>query len=200
MVQQFENSLPPSEWINYLTYILEQVKLQQEVRDRWFGYYLTIAGAVLGIGIGSVKIFTVSTFSPYLWMLLLVLSIAMFLIGSCFFMVYLRQRLNYLSYYRRMEYAEREFLKAATANHVISIDQEYKPQREIIHIHKLGADFYTVWVHIIINSFYCGLAALSIVSILTKTSVIQRRHAIVFTLSIAVSAVILEFVRRRHYT
>lgn len=42
---------------NLLNVLLEQVKLQQEVRDRWFGHYLTIIGALTALATLCLKIF-----------------------------------------------------------------------------------------------------------------------------------------------
>lgn len=42
---------------NLLNILFEQVKLQQEVRDRWFGHYLTIIGALTALATLCLKLF-----------------------------------------------------------------------------------------------------------------------------------------------
>lgn len=140
-------SINPSDWLDYLKYLFDQVKLQQEVRDRWFGYYLAIAGGVLAIGVTAAKLFYTGPFNRPLCLFLLGLSLIMFLIGTCFFMLYLRQRNNYRRIYDEMKSAERKFR---------SFDSENAAEGTTDHLtsRKWGADFFTVWIHIIINSLY----------------------------------------------
>ena len=40
-----------------LSVLFDQVRLQQEVRDRWFGHYLTIIGAISASATLALKIF-----------------------------------------------------------------------------------------------------------------------------------------------
>ena len=190
----------PADWINYLTYQLEQVKLQQEVRDRWFGYYLTIAGAVLGVGIGAVKLFATQTFDRRLWTFVIVLTVAMLLIGSCFFMLYLRQRLNYHRFYRHMDATEEKLNRS-------SFWGDGKPDTgpgrqepgKTFLLQSKTADFYTLWIHIIINSFYCGLTVFVALLLTTKSTEINFCRIAAFLLAFFAAAVIFEVIRRKHY-
>ena len=155
-----------SDWISYLKYLFEQVKLQQEVRDRWFRYYLIIAGAVLGTGIAIARLFYIDKYSQIMCLTLLTLSLAMGLIGLCFFMIYLRQRSNYIHQYKAIALAENILFTKVNQQESSLITKPLEPEQESqslkdsfcairkYAIKMYGADYFTVWIHIIVNSLY----------------------------------------------
>jgi hypothetical protein len=201
--------LSPSDWLDYLKYMFDQVRLQQEIRDRWFTYYLAISGAVLGVGIAVVKLFYTSQFDSRLSLLLLALSAFMFLVGICFFMIYLRQRMNYLPYYCAMQHVERELIKRCVADDIKATFSESPTTssgqdvtRFLVHrpkAHRTGADFYTVWIHIIINSFYVASIVLFSIAITQKSNQIGLKQIVSSLVAFALSALTFEIVRRRNY-
>lgn len=200
-------TIDPSDWIDYLKYMLEQVKLQQDVRDRWFGYYLSIAGATLALGIAVVKLFYSTAFDLRLSVLLFALTATMFLIGVCFFMIYIRQRINYLSYYRTMQDAEIEFLRCKASEEqriILSLSsnvprrQTITPVRTIIP-QRFGADFFTIWIHIIINSLYFAGIIFFAITLRNNSSAIAPFQLLASFLAFLLSALSLELIRRRSF-
>lgn len=191
--------------------MFEQVKLQQEVRDRWFRYYMTIAGAVLGTGIAVAKLFYDNKFNQSLCLLLLALSIGMGLIGICFFMIYLRQRSNYLQQYKTIvhvedklfsieEQSEKQVISPANTSEQNQLS--WKASFLAIRGHaikKYGADFFTVWIHIIVNSIYFASSFAFFVMLLeSKTNLLLRDIALIVAIFVLVAAW-FEIIRRRNF-
>jgi hypothetical protein len=182
--------MKPSELIEYLNYLFDQVALQQEIRDRWFRYYMTVAGAAFLVGLTAIQFFIDRGFDLSLYIFLLILSITVFLVGFCFFMIYLRQRGNYLRFYRVMENAEKKLLK-----------NEYGKIYKVARIHKYGADFFTVWIHILVNSLFIAIAFVLIVIIANNGDISSIRLSyLLFTLIIyLLSIFFLEIIRRKNF-
>lgn len=150
--------------IQYLRYLFESVKLQQEIRDRWFLYYLSVAGAVLGVALSAGKAYFESSIHvDALCLLLLFICLFMGAIGLCFFMIYLRQRANYLSLYRRIEPAQHQLLELLANHGSLENGTNFLKAHTGVPIQTIrpfGADFFTVWIHIIVNSLYFSAAYL----------------------------------------
>lgn len=200
-----------TDYISYLNFMFEQVKLQQEVRDRWFRYYLTIAGAVLGTGLAIVKFFYKNNFNSILCLLLLALCVSMALIGICFFMIYLRQRANYIQQYKIIGYVEDKLFSIAeqTDIHVIvpngssvAFQLPWKNSLFAIRKHgskKYGADFFTIWIHIIINALYFASAFIFYVMLVESKSDLVLKDIGLSVVIFSLAASWFEIVRRRHF-
>ena len=174
--------------IEYLKFMFEHVKLQQEVRDRWFRYYLIITGVISAAGITAIQLFYVDgSFNKFLFSLLLLLSIAMFCIGSCFFMIYLKQRLNYLKQYKIIEILEN---KLPFFEDIQSISDR--------RVKKYGADFYTIWIHILINSFYGAVVFLLTILLIKQTQALSSFHIILSIIVFFILAICFEIIRRNN--
>lgn len=89
----------------------EMIKLQQEVRDRWYRYYLILTGSILSLSIAifaavansrtvnsDVKENLFRTFSVLGWIVPVTMTL-IFLLGLCFLALYQWQILNYRIYY-----------------------------------------------------------------------------------------------------
>jgi hypothetical protein len=200
----------PSDYVAYLGFLFQQVKLQQEVRDRWFRYYMTIAGAILGTGIAIAKFFYSSKFNQGLCLLLLALSTTMGLIGICFFMIYLRQRSNYIQQYKAITKVEDKLfsIKEWAEAHIVSpVDskQDHTAWTESFlairshSIKKYGADFFTIWIHIITNSVYfCSSFVFLTMLLKGKTSLSLLDLGLTGLFFVLVAAW-FEIVRRRNF-
>lgn len=202
--------MEPSDYISYLGFLFEQVKLQQEVRDRWFRYYITIAGAVLGTGIAIAKLFYNSKFNQGLCLILLALSTAMGLIGICFFMIYLRQRSNYIQQYKAIAYVEDRMFSIAEHDETQVVSsptwQEnsapWKTSLLAIRSHaikKYGADFFTVWIHIITNSVYFASSFVFYVMLLKGETLLSPQELALTVLFFVLVAAWFEIARRRSF-
>ena len=171
----------------YLNFLFDQVKLQQEIRDRWFSYYMTISGAVSITGLTAVQFFYDRGFNFNLYLFFFVLSTVMFLIGICFFMIYIRQRYNYLKIYRIMESVEKKYL-----------DNVYEELHMSLRIQKYGADFFTSWIHIIINSIFLSISSILLLLMLFGNQ-IRIMQILISLLVFGISVFCFEITRRKNF-
>ena len=84
---------------NLLNVLFNQVKLQQEVRDRWFGHYLTIIGSLTALATLCLKLFENTVKKKILYMFLGLMFLFASSLGILFFILYLCQRKNYKQTY-----------------------------------------------------------------------------------------------------
>lgn len=132
--------------IQYADLLYAQITDHKEVRDRWFRYYLLVIGipfGVLGAGLQA------SAWDRMVGRpneLLLLLSLLLLLVGFLFFMLYIRQRLNYLSVYQRAWQVERMVIMPA----ILATN----PQQKMPEVGQFSADFYANGVHILLNSVW----------------------------------------------
>ncbi|MCX6829431.1 MAG: hypothetical protein NT002_09155 [candidate division Zixibacteria bacterium] len=184
-----------NEKLEYIKFIGERIKLQQEVRDRWFKYYLTIAGAIFGTALALINLIHAEDFNVHLYAILFVLCIIMFLIGFCFLMIYINQRKNYLRFFDQMNIVEESVI------HDLGLfDDQIHGKRNIERptqrkARRFGADVFTIWVHIIINSLYAGFASLFIEFIISRQAMLTHLNLCIGISIFILSAVILEKIR-----
>lgn len=130
--------------INTANYLFNQVKLQQEVRDRWFGHYLTIIGSVVAFSTLVLKIFESSI---SIEILLYIASFAFGLagvLGVLFYILYQCQRHNYKKLYKLMEELQCKIISCCEVDYS-GIDMLFKRKGK-------GADFYTLLIQNILTS------------------------------------------------
>ena len=174
--------------IEYYKAIFEQVKLQQEVRDKWTNYYLIVTGAVIAISGTVFKVFQSS--SREMFYTLAFLSFSAFVIGSLFFLIYLRQRLNYQKLYKLLDGVQKRLLK--NENELLELTQS--PPH--FGMSKYGADFYGVWFHIFVNSLYVSWGVLWLYFSQQKAVDFSFCSFIVGVVIFLISSTIFELVRR----
>lgn len=143
---------------NLLGVFLEQVKLQQEVRDRWFGHYLTIIGALTALATLCLKIFENMVKKERLYLLLGLIFVFACLLGILFYILYLCQRKNYKQTYNFLATIQTEIFKSMPA----IPSKLYKESTFATKRH--GADFYTLCIQSLIDStmFAVGIVFLAI--------------------------------------
>lgn len=147
---------------NLLNVLFDQVKLQQEVRDRWFGHYLTIIGALVALATLCLKLFENTVNKEKLYMFLGLMFVFAGLLGTLFFILYLCQRKNYKQTY---------IFLSLVQNEIISSMSEFSNklyEKSTFVTKKHGADFYTLLIQNIIDS---TIIAAGIVFILISQSV-----------------------------
>jgi len=102
-----DSSKPFEQWLYYHCHLFERVKLQEDVRDRWFRYYLVIMAStitILGLAFRFAKeqeVVALKWFFPLLGLFLGV-------VGILFFLLHLSQRYNYRAFMERMTLLEEE--------------------------------------------------------------------------------------------
>lgn len=112
------DSAPDDVLISYTRIIFDQVKLQQEVRDRWFEHYIAIIGAITGIATLCLGLFSNSMQTNYLLLLAGGIFILASILGILFYMLYLNQRYNYKQNYKLLSALEAQILKRQMNNEV----------------------------------------------------------------------------------
>ena len=77
---------------NLLNVLFNQVKLQQEVRDRWFGHYLTIIGSLTALATLCLKLFENTVKKKILYMFLGLIFICKFIRNSVFHFIFVSEK------------------------------------------------------------------------------------------------------------
>jgi hypothetical protein len=140
--------------------ILRQIEFQQEVRDRWFNYYLLINAATATLATTFLKLFSKSGRGIYA-----AAAIPLLLaggIGICFFHLYMRQRRNYLSHYTLLAAVQKEMVSRI----VDSPYETFYPARLPLERQIRGADYFTLMVQaLLISSYFGASTALAIAAV-----------------------------------
>lgn len=132
-----------------------QIDAQQQVRDRWFNYYLLITAATIALSTTVLKVFEGSIARNDLYAISAVPLFLTGVIGICFFNLYMRQRRNYLNHYTAFAAVQRAIIVQTLRT---SYEKLY-PRRLPMERRPKGADYFTLWVQIILVSSYFGIAA-----------------------------------------
>ncbi|MDY4561641.1 hypothetical protein ACTNCE_14880 [Dorea longicatena] len=125
--------------INFANYIFEQVKIQQEARDKWMEIYLLIVG-----GVATFATFTLAFFTDIIelkdWYLILG-SIFMLtgILGIFFYLLFLSQRINYKLHYKVLSEIQRIVIREYLSK---PYEEYYPTDRSPFKKFKRGADFY----------------------------------------------------------
>lgn len=173
--------------MSYLFNVLfEQVKLQQEVRDRWFGHYLTIIGALTAMATLCLKIFENVVQKENLYFFLGLVFIFACLLGVLFYILYLCQRRNYKRTYNLLSAIQTEIFKS------ISVIPSKLYEGNTFTIKRHGADFYTLLIQSLIDA-----AMLAVGIVFLAVSQMMKIHiACIFaTIGIISMFVVLQLIR-----
>lgn len=124
----------------------EQRKLQREIMDRWFRYYLLIIGSpvpILGVlvQIRSIRE-SIAIYPGYIAVIVLFL----FIVGLMFLLMHIRQRINVLRFLQKISSMERLMFE--------ELFPELKESYCKLRPNRFGADFYIGLVYIFINSVW----------------------------------------------
>ncbi len=130
----------------------EQHKLQREVMDRWFGYYLIIIGIPLPLLGGLLQVEGVRMSLSHNLAIVAPIAFFYFVVGLIFFLMHVRQRINSIRWMNRIKLIEAELLT--------KLPTVPKPEAT----EPFGADFWAGVVHIFVNTvwfvagvYLCGL-------------------------------------------
>lgn len=172
--------------LGMINVLFEQVRLQQEVRDRWFGHFLSIEGAIVTFATLLIKFFEDTLSSK----LLCYLSGGIFafstIIGYLFYILYLNQRMNYIRTYHILSKLQNELSKSIPGIEVMS--------STAFNSRKHGADYFTLLIQNLICSTCTGI------SIAFFTLVQSREYFSIgmnFVLAFCCSAVLLYIIYKR---
>ena len=125
--------------INFANYIFEQVKIQQETRDKWMEIYLLIVGGVATFATFTLAFFTAIIKLKDLYLILGAIFMLTGLLGIFFYLLFLCQRINYKLHYKVLS----EIQKIVFEQYLSKSYEEYYPtDRSPFKKFKRGADFY----------------------------------------------------------
>ncbi len=177
---------------NLLNVLFNQVKLQQEVRDRWFGHYLTIIGSLTALATLCLKLFENTVKKKILYMFLGLMFLFASSLGILFFILYLCQRKNYKQTYNYLSVVQNEMFK--------SMSQIPKKlyEKSTFTTRRRGADFYTLLIQSLIDAvmFSIGIFFL-LISQSIKMHIVSIFAIIGFILIIVILQLIRYFFERK---
>lgn len=126
--------------------LFEQVKLQQEVRDRWFAHYISIIGAIAALATLYFEFFKDTVNKKCLFLVISLIFLFAAIIGVLFYVLYLNQRQNYKKQYNTLSLVQDMILKKELNIHNNNKNiRSFKTRRH-------GADFITLIIENIICS------------------------------------------------
>lgn len=125
--------------IDFANYIFEQVKIQQEARDKWMEIYLLIVGGVITFATFTLAFFTDIIGLKDLYLILGLIFMLTGILGVIFYLLFLSQRINYKLHYKVLSEIQQIVIK----EHLSKSYEEYYPlDRSPFKKFKRGADFY----------------------------------------------------------
>lgn len=136
--------------LGYANFIFDQVKFQQEVRDKWFGIYLTIVGSVVGFATIVFAVFSKSWNITILQIILGCIFISTGLLGILFYFLFLTQRVNYKLHYRVLNELQANFASRFLKK---TYSFYYPSKRTPFKKLKFGADFFASFIQRLLISF-----------------------------------------------
>ncbi len=134
--------------------VLRQIDAQQEVRDRWFRYYLLITAGTLTFVTSVLKLFEHTLPHRVLYLSVAGALVLAGSLGFCFFNIYLRQRRNYSNHYRLLMVVHETIISKV----VMEPYESFYPRGRPFERQPKGADYYTLYVHVLLGCAYFGAA------------------------------------------
>jgi len=132
--------------IEYAKALTTQLEIQQDVIDKWFRFHLIMIGAIAA-GIGVLIKNELLTNSK-----LALICLCVFILGMLFFLLHVRQRINNIMLYKKIEMYEEIIIKPA----ILKICK--KDIEEFYEPFKYGADFWAISITIFLNSIWITMA------------------------------------------
>ena len=126
--------------------LFEQVKLQQEVRDRWFGHFLSIIGAVSALAALCYGFFSNHISQQYLLLFIAAVFFLTGIIGILFYILYMKQRQNYRKLYRGLAVLQDKI------SQMLLTEKEQEKMIVLFKKSKKGADFITILIENVLCS------------------------------------------------
>lgn len=177
---------------NLLNVLFNQVKLQQEVRDRWFGHYLTIIGSLTALATLCLKLFENTVKKKILYMFLGLMFLFASSLGILFFILYLCQRKNYKQTYNYLSVVQNEMFKSMS--HI----PKKLYEKSTFTTRRRGADFYTLLIQSLIDAVMFSIGILFLlISQSIKMHIVSIFAIIGFILIIVILQLIRYFFERK---
>lgn len=141
--------------IAFASYIFDQVKLQQETRDKWMELYFAIFAGVATFATFALTFFSNKLKMEQLECIVGIVFILTGVIGMIFYLLFLCQRLNYKLHYKVLSEIQRKIVVQYLSK---PYETYYQENRSPFKKFKKGADFYASLIQnvIIVACFAIG--------------------------------------------
>lgn len=174
--------------LGMLNVLFEQVRLQQEVRDRWFGHFLSIEGAIVAFATLLIKLFEDTLSLKYVSYLGGGIFVFSTIIGYLFYFLYLNQRMNYVRTYYMLSELQNELSKSIPSITVMA-STAFKSRKH-------GADYFTLLIQNLICSTCAGISSAFFTLVYTRKYLTIGSN---FVLAFVFSAIILYVIHKRYW-
>lgn len=159
--------------INFANYIFEQVKTQQETRDKWMEIFLSIVGGVATFATFTMAFFTQTIGLAELYLILGAIFALTGVLGIVFYLLFMTQRVNYKLHYKVLNEIQKIIITEYLSN---PYDVYYPTNRSPFKKFKKGADFYA---SIIQNMIIVVCFVLSSLFFLLSLNIAHKNIAII---------------------
>lgn len=142
--------------IAFASYIFNQVKMQQETRDKWMEFYFAIFAGVATFATFALSFFDDKLKMEQLECIIGIVFILTGVIGVIFYLLFLCQRLNYKLHYKVLGEIQRKIVGQYLSK---PYETYYQENRSPFKKFKKGADFYASFIQnvIIVACFVIGI-------------------------------------------
>lgn len=130
--------------ISFAGYIFEQVKTQQEARDKWMELYLAIFGGVSAFATIALTFLDDILEVAQMECILGVVFVFTGGLGLLFYLLFLCQRRNYKMHYKVLDEIQKKIIGQYLEK---DYEQYYRPDKSPFKKFKKGADFYASLIH-----------------------------------------------------
>lgn len=156
-----EKTLENQDIISFANYIFEQIKLQQEARDKWMEFYLAIFGGVATFATFALTFLDDRLDLCQLERIIGATFILAGIIGFVFYLLFLCQRINYKMHYKVLDEIQRKIVSQYLSR---PYNEYYQVNRSPFKKFKKGADFYASIIYnlVIVACFMIGIVFLLI--------------------------------------
>lgn len=164
--------------IAFASYIFDQVKLQQETRDKWIELYFAIFAGVAALATFALSFFNDKLKMEQLEYIIGIIFILTGVIGVIFYLLFLCQRLNYKLHYKILSEIQQKIVFQYLSK---PYEAYYPVNRSPFKKFKKGADFYASLIQniIIVACFTIGFVFIMFGLQIRKMSIICSCFVIV---------------------
>ena len=187
-----KQTLNSQDMISFAGYIFEQVKIQQEIRDKWMELYLAIFGGVSAFATVALTFLDDILEVVQLECILGIVFIFTGIVGFLFYLLFLCQRRNYKMHYKVLNEIQRKIIgQYLTKNYEEYYQLDKIPFKKV----KKGADFYASLIHnsIVVTCFMIGVAFIFAGFVCEKTKIIKGSLGVGIVIEIALRKIYKDF-------
>lgn len=129
--------------VDFANYVFEQVKLQQETRDRWIEIFISIVAGVSTFATFTLAFFSNSIKIENLYIIMGLIFMLTGVLGVIFYFLFLSQRINYKLHYKVLNEIQQIIINKYLSK---KYGDYYPTDRSPFRKYKRGADFYALLI------------------------------------------------------